>query len=401
MPTPNRPADRWAPQYFLASVGAGGLTVTFFLWLYMWVPHPGQAVPVFEDIARAFAAGSPAMQAMIVAAALGVAGFAAINLWLLVWNLARHAAFRRTEAHAALRTSAAETQLAALPLAIAMAINVGFILGLVFVPGLWGVVEALFPLALAAFAANMVLTFAQIGRFLGRVIGHSGVDLDTAASFGPALPAFALAMTGVGMAAPASLSTVPETVAVSLALSTLALVAAAIHAAVAVVVGLSAMLRRGVSPEAAPTLLLVVPLMTVLAILMLRQDHGLHAAFGAHAEPTGALMLLTQMLAVQVVFGLFGLAVLRTQGYGRRFLTGTEVSAGSYALVCPGVAVSVMLQFWINKGLVGAGIIVKFGAAYWALSAVAVGFQLAMVVLIVVLNRRHFRRPAAGALAAA
>jgi len=46
-----RPTDKWVPQYFLASVGAGGLAVSFFLWLYMWVPHSGQQVPVFEDLA--------------------------------------------------------------------------------------------------------------------------------------------------------------------------------------------------------------------------------------------------------------------------------------------------------------------------------------------------------------
>ena len=48
----------------------------------------------------------------------------------------------------ALRASNGETQLLAMPLALAMTVNVGFILGLVFVPGLWNVVEYLFPLAM-------------------------------------------------------------------------------------------------------------------------------------------------------------------------------------------------------------------------------------------------------------
>jgi hypothetical protein len=104
---------------------------------------------------------------------------------------------------------------------------------------------------------------------------------------------------------------------------------------------------------------------------------------------------------VQIAFGLFGLAVLRAQGYWGRFVTGRETSVGSYALVCPGVAISVMMQFWINKGLVGAGLVTKFGVAYWALSGVAVGFQLAMIVLVLMLNRRHFRATAqAGAIPA-
>jgi len=74
-----RPADTWAPQYFLASVGAGGLSVSFFLWLYMWVPHPGQQVPVFEDIARAWGKGDALQMTMIAVAMLAIAAAAFVN----------------------------------------------------------------------------------------------------------------------------------------------------------------------------------------------------------------------------------------------------------------------------------------------------------------------------------
>jgi hypothetical protein len=53
----------------------------------------------------------------------------------------------------------------------------------------------------------------------------------------------------------------------------------------------------------------------------------------------------------------------------------------------------VMLHFWLNKGLVGAGLVAKFGLAYWTISALAVAFQVAMIVLVVFLNRRHFGLP--------
>jgi len=33
MPNRSRPADQWSPQYFLSALGAGGIAVTFFLWL--------------------------------------------------------------------------------------------------------------------------------------------------------------------------------------------------------------------------------------------------------------------------------------------------------------------------------------------------------------------------------
>ncbi|MCR9150036.1 MAG: hypothetical protein NXH83_07665 [Rhodobacteraceae bacterium] len=395
-----RPADRYSPLYFLASLGAGGLAVTFFMWLYFWVPHPDQPVPVFEDIAAAFGAGDPLQQAVIVAAALGIAFFAFHNIRLLVWNLASYARFRRTEAYAKLRSSNAETQITAMPLALAMTINVGFILGMVFVPGLWSVVEYLFPLALAGFLAVGVLALSQIGAFLGRIKTEGGFDWAANNSFAQVLPAFALSMVGVGLAAPAALSTVPLISGIALVLSTFFLMAAVAIALVAIVLAVHSMSVHGVAPEAAPTLLIVIPLITVLGILVMRQNHGLHVHFGATESAGETLALLTKFLSVQVLFGLFGLAILRRQGYARRFLFATEHSVSSYALVCPGVALNVMLFFWINKGLVGAGLIAKFGIAYWGLTAIAIGLQLAMIWLVFHLNRRHFGEARAEAVPA-
>lgn len=145
------------------------------MWLYMWVPHPAQPVPLFEDIALAFGTGTPALRAMIVVAALGIAGFSVLNIRSLIWNLGQLQRYRGTEAHRKLITSNAETQLTALPLALAMTVNVGFILGMVFVPGLWSVVEYLFPVAMLAFAAIGGLALVQIGRFLARATQRAGL----------------------------------------------------------------------------------------------------------------------------------------------------------------------------------------------------------------------------------
>jgi len=392
-----RPADTWSPLYFLASLGAGGLAVTFFMYLMFWVPHPGQPVPVFEDIAGAFATGGLPLRAAILVAVTGIAGFAFLNIKLLIWNLARLAEFRRTEAFDRLTRTNGETQLLAMPLALAMTVNAGFILGLVFVPGLWGVVEYLFPLAMIAFALIAGLAFRRIGAFLGRVLSEGGgFDVTANNSFAQLLPAFALSMTAVGMAAPAAMSTVPLTVGVSLVLSIALGTIAALYALVAAIVAFGSMLQHGTAKESAPTLMVVVPILTILGIMMLRQEHGLHTTFDAHGGVADSLLLTTSILAVQGVFLALGLLVLRRQGYGAAYLRGDGASAGSYALVCPGVAVSVMLHFWINKGLVGAGLIAKFGVAFWALTAVAVAAQVAMIVLVFALNRRHFARRAGG-----
>lgn len=393
----HRPADTWSPLYFLASLGAGGLAVTFFMFLMFWVPHPGQPVPVFEDILAAFSSGGWAIQFAILVAVAGIAAFAFLNIRLLIWNLARLAEFKKTTAYTKLMNSNGETQLLAMPLALAMTVNAGFILGLVFVPGLWNVVEYLFPMAMIAFALIAYLAFRRIGDFLGRVLSDGGVfDVTANNSFAQLLPAFALSMTAVGMSAPAAMSTVPLTVGVSLVLSIMLGAIAGLYALVAAIVALGSMLQHGTAKESAPTLMIVVPILTVLGIMTIRQEHGLHTTFDAHGGVADNLVLTTTILAIQGVFLALGLLVLNRQKYAESFLRGDGNSAGAYALVCPGVALSVMLHFWINKGLVGAGLIAKFGVAYWSLTSFAIAAQVSMIVLVLVLNRRHFGRRADG-----
>ena len=383
---------RWSPLYFLSSVGAGGLAISFFMYLMFWVPHPDKSVPVFEDISAAFASGNPALQFSIVAALLGIAWFSWRTFALLVFNLRKVGAFRASDAGRAHAASNAGTQMMALPLALAMAVNVAFIVGLVFVPGLWSVVEYLFPLALAGFVLIGAMAFRQLGGFLGRALSSGGFDCAANNSFAQLLPAFTLAMVGVGLAAPGAMSGSAAIAGLSVILSGFFLVAAVVVAAVAMILGFRSMMENGVAVEAAPTLLIVLPLVTVASILLLRQWHGLHVHFDGHAGTAETLVFLSRMVSLQILFAMFGLLVLARIGYWRRFVFGTDTSAGSYALVCPGVAFSVLVHFWVNKGLVATGLIVKFGMAYWSLTALALLAQAAMIVLVLRLNRQHFGR---------
>ena len=385
-----RPSDSYSPLYFLASLGAGGLSVSFFMWLMHWIPHPGQTVPVFEDIMAAFATGGALTQAIILVAMAGIAVFSFLNLKLLVWNLRRFSAWSKTDGFAAFSKTNAQSQVMAMPLALAMSVNVLFILGMVFVPGLWSVVEYLFPLAMITFLAIGAYGFKLYGGFLGRVLTEGGFKCAANNNFGQILPAFAFAMVGVGLAAPAALSTVPALAALGLVFSTFFLMTAGLIAVVAMILGLRSMMENGANPETAPTLSIIVPLLAVLGILSLRQSHGLHEHFGSAALAGETLVTLAKFLSVQVIFLLFAGLVLIRQGYAKRFLFGNENSPGSYALVCPGVGFAVLMHFFINKGLVDAGLIAKFGPTFWALTAVALVSQAAMIWLVWHLNRRHF-----------
>ena len=382
----------YSPLYFLASLGAGGLAVTFFMYLMFWVPHPGQPVPVFEDLMAVLANGSTPMKAAVVIAMVGIAFFVFLNVKMLIWNFAALSRFKHTEDYEKLRQSNAETTLLAGPLATAMTINGGFIVGLVFVPQLWSVVEYLFPAAMVAFLLVGLWAFRLIGHFLGRVLAEGGAfDMTAHNSFAQLLPAFALSMVAVGLSAPAAMSGNTLVVGTSLVLSTFFGITAMLYAAYASVTAFSAMLMHGTARESGPTLMVIVPLLTVLGIMMLRQNHGLHTAFEVHGSPAETLIMLARILTIQIVFSLLGLLVMTRQKYFSDFVFGSKLSPGSYALICPGVALSVMLHFFINKGLVGAQIIDKFGLGFWVLSALALTLQWMMIVLVLRLNRQHFK----------
>jgi len=68
-----------------------------------------------------------------------------------------------------------------------------------------------------------------------------------------------------------------------------------------------------------------------------------------HGGAGETFTFLTRMLSIEVLIALFGIMALTSVGYLGRFINGTEASAGSYALVCPGVAMSVLGHFWITK----------------------------------------------------
>jgi hypothetical protein len=79
----------------------------------------------------------------------GIVFFAAQHIRYLIWNLRSYAAWRGTGGRASSAPRMPNPRSWPCRWRWRWAINVGFILGLVFVPGLWRVVEYLFPCSAA------------------------------------------------------------------------------------------------------------------------------------------------------------------------------------------------------------------------------------------------------------
>ena len=100
----------YTPLYFLASLGAGGLAVSFFMYLMWMTPHKGQSIPSFSTLMTAFETGSLPMQTLIVASLAGIAVFSFLHLRLLFWNLSRYREWKATASYQSLRSGNAENQ---------------------------------------------------------------------------------------------------------------------------------------------------------------------------------------------------------------------------------------------------------------------------------------------------
>lgn len=399
--TPEEIQNSYSPLYFLSALGAGGLSISFFLYLMFWLPHPNTPIPTFSDVSAYFSQAWQWQHIVFLVAMAAMLVLAAMFVRMLVWNLKAYKLFQQTEAYTQLKQSNAETQRFAIPLTLAMGVNVSLALGAVFIPGLWSIVEYLFPIAIAAFTIIGYFAARMYLDFFARVMATGGFDCTKNNNLGQALPAFAFSMVAVGLAASVAMSTNPLTQTIALVLSIVFFVAALVLTILKVVFGMRAMFEHGAAVEGLPTFLVIIPIVTLLGISVIRWQHGLHSfeAFGHSAPIT---VWLTALIALQLMFGALGLAMKKRMNYFSTYVAGEKKSPASLALICPGVALVVLGMFWINKGLVPMlpEELAKFGIAYMLLYVPFIYLQLRTLTLYFKLGNKLLGKEPVGLQAA-
>ena len=384
-------AQDYRPLYFLAALGNGGLSVSFFMYLMFLIPHPDTPIPTFESLVNVYAHEGLGLQAMTTVALIGVAWFSVRHFLVLAANLRALGEFRRSPGYAKFLQGNGEVTLMAVPLTLAMTVNVLFILGALGVPGLWNVVEIAFPFALLAFGAVAALAVFYFGRYLARVIAHSGFDIEDTNHFSQLLPAFAFSMIAVGFGASAAMSKVMLTSVLGMVGGLLFLVATAAWILVKLPVSFAAILRKGLALEAGPSLWMGIPILTLVGITFVRVGSGIsHNLLGTDLPPVLAFIVLTLLVSGQVLMGAIGWAVMRKQGYFARSVWGKDGSVPSYGLVCPGVAAAVLGMFFIHWGFVKTDIIALWSVPHIALLLVVVALQARTIQVLRRLDGKLF-----------
>lgn len=384
--------EDYSPLYFLAALGAGGLSISFFMYLMFMTPHPATPIPTWDSISAVFASDHIILKVLSGVSLTGIALFAILHVRLLVWNISEYQRYKHTESFLALQKSNAEVQLMAIPLTYAMSINVAFVLGALFIPGLWHVVEYLFPAALLAFSAVGLYAGRIFITFLSRVLVHGSFDCSRNNNLSQMLAIFAFGMISVGLAAPAAMSHVQLTSGIALVLSIVFITVAGLLAFTKLILGFRAMFEHGIDREASVSLWIIIPIITVAGLALYRLTMGMEHNFGVHHQPVETLVFFAVLVSIQVLFALLGYNVMRKLGYFSQYLYGKAKSAASFALICPGVAAYVLAFFFIHKGLVATGLLEVNSVAYLLLLAPLVWLQIKTITTLFTLNNKLLHR---------
>lgn len=357
--------EQYSPMYYLSALGAGGLSVSFYMYLMFLIPHKDTPMATYNHIMPVLAEGS--ILSFITAFSLVfIIAFAYLHFKLLAWNVKQYKAYKETDAFAKLKTTNAEVTLLALPLTFAMTINVCFVLGATFVPNLWTIIEYMFPFALLGFGVVGYFALKIFLEYFSRLISGGEFDCDNNNNLSQMISIFAFSMIGVGFAAPGAMSHYIAVNAIGIFGAILFTSVAFLLLILKFVIGFRNMIKSGVGKEASPSLWIMIPILTLIGITFIRIQFGLEHHFDKAVDTSSLFITTSVVLSLQLIFGALGFMVMKRIGYFDEFVNSNDKkSPVSFALICPGVAFMVFGMFFINMGLVLNGIVDKYSLMYY------------------------------------
>lgn len=371
--------EKFSPTCFLSALGAGGLSVSFFMYLMFLVPHPTTPMATYDYIMPALLKADW-LSFVISFSLVFIIAFAFLHFKLLIWNTKQYNLYKKTDAYKSLINSNAQISLMTLPLTYAMTINVCFVLGAVFIPGLWGIVEFLFPFALIGFIVVGYFALKIFFEYFSRLLTTGDFDFTKNNNLSQMISIFTLSMIAVGFAAPGAMSH-------NIIVNSIGIFGALFFASLAILlmlikltIGFKSMLEQGLNLEAAPSIWIIIPILTLLGITFIRVSFGLDHNYNTPLNKSSLFVFTSFVLSLQIIFGILGYMVMKKIGYFEKFIESNEKSALSFALICPGVAFFVFGMFFVNFGLSFNAIVAKYSIAYFILMIPFIYIQIKTVI---------------------
>ena len=301
-----------------------------------------------------------------------------VHLLLLVWNIGDYKEFKRTRAYDELVRSNATFQRMAWPLtlAMAMAMNAGFVAALLTIPGLWSAIEYIFPWAILAFAVLGISALKIQTAILGEQLTQGGFQCEKNNNLGMMMSPFALAMISVGFSGPAAMSKSLITALTASAFCWVFFVMAILASLVYLLMSMRALFAQGASEDASQTLMVGVPIETVLGITSYRFAMMISHHFEVTIPTILIFLGFLLVIAIQLMFVMFGASILLRNKVLWKALSNGPTPV-SFALVCPGVGFLVTVQFFVHRGLIP--VLPESAVAIPAITALVVVAQIVLL----------------------
>ncbi len=379
---------KYNPLYFLSALGSGGLAVSFFIYMQFMIPHKKTPMVTFNHIWDAFQTGEWFIKAGIVLAVAGLITFAILHIRLLFWNLAEYSNFKKTPIFQSMKDSPAAISFMAIPLTLSMTLNVLLVLGAVFIPDLWSVIEYLFPAALLGFALVGIYALRIFGHYMINLFAHGDPNFVNTNNLSNLLSIFTFAMIAVGFAAPGAMSHNVQVNSIGIFMGLFFLALSIILAIVKFTLGFRSIIEKGIAVEGSPSLWIVIPFLTLVGITGIRLLFGLDHHYNDKVSDASLFVLTGSILALQLLNGAMGYGVMKKIGYFDQYVNGPKNSAGSLSLICPGVALVVFGMFFVHFGIVRNGIMDKFSIAYFLLLVPFVLVHIKTISVFIKLNKK-------------
>uniref|UniRef100_UPI004048BD85 TsoY family (seleno)protein n=1 Tax=Aliarcobacter sp. TaxID=2321116 RepID=UPI004048BD85 len=371
--------EKFSPMCFLASLGAGGLSVSFFMYLMFLVPHPNTPMATYDFIMPALLKGDW-LSFVVSFSLVFIIAFAFLHFKLLIWNTKQFNLYKKTASYKELINSNSQITLMTIPLTFAMTINVCFVLGAVFVPGLWGIVEFLFPFALIGFMVVGYFALKIFFEYFSRLLIKGDFDFSKNNNLSQMISIFTLSMIAVGFAAPGAMSH-------NLVINSIGIFGALFFASLALLlmlikltIGFKNMFEKGLNLEAAPSIWIIIPILTLLGITFIRVSFGLEHNYATPLAKSSLFVFTSFVLSLQIIFGILGYMLMKKMGYFEKYIHSNDKSSVSFALICPGVAFFVFGMFFVNFGLAFNGIVTKYSIAYFIIMLPFIYVQIKTII---------------------
>lgn len=379
------------PILFLASLWLWGTAITFFMYLMFIIPRDKEkfVIPTFNSLKSVWDKWDIWFNSIIVFACIGILFFAFKHIQLLVWNFKNYNHFKKEDINK-IKNTPSEITLMAIPLTLAMSVNVWFVLWAVFVPNLWNYVEYLFPIALIAFLLIGIYWMQIFINYLVKIIlKQSDINILNVNSFSQLLPSFTFAMVWVWFAASVAMSKNTITIILWLIWSTFFIMLSIVLLIIFAIFWFKAIFEKWIDKPASGSLWIMIPILTLIGITFMRIAHGMHKLW-LDLNAIVFTIVTTIIISIQLIIGYIGYKVMKLNWYFKDYIHWKELNPSVYSIICPWVALVVFGFFFLHNGILLTKVIDKFSIVYFILLVPIIYLQFKTIYVMFKLNKKFF-----------